>query len=166
MAATSADPLCLREIDNFSISHQVNTNRYVAADAGRSRKRKQTHTPRQEQEIGDCQFIEVVIPLGVEDDNSNTGESEEECVMMTPPVLLLPASPESATTSPVYDGKRTENVPLLEYHRSVPRRSKSKRRKRNLTSLFVTPHGPRTRVYRYTTIVEFIKFLGYIYLLI
>ena len=143
---TSADPLCLREIDNFFISHQVNTNRYVGAEAGRSRKRKQTHTPRQEQEIGDCQFIEVVIPLGGEDQvsiqlqddnaNSNTGDSEEENVMMTPPDLLLPASPESATTSPLYDGMRTENVPLLEYHRSMPRRSKSKGRKRNLTSLF------------------------------
>ena len=134
MAAASADSSRLREIGNFSISTDENTNRHIVIDAGRSRKRKQTHTPRQEQEIGDCQFIEVVIPLG--DCSGKTAESEEENninvnVMMTPPALPLPASPESATTSPIDESRRTINLPSQEYHRNMPRRSKSKRRKRN-----------------------------------
>lgn len=139
MAATSADSSRLRKFDNFSISTDENTNRHVATDAGRSRKRKQTHTPRQEQEIGDCQFIEVVIPLGDCSTSGKTAESgEENNVMMTPPILPLPASPESATTSPVDDNKRTETVPSQEYHRSMPRRSKSKRRKRNINFNTIT----------------------------
>ncbi|KAI0234211.1 hypothetical protein LSAT2_015608 [Lamellibrachia satsuma] len=57
---------------------------------------------------------------------------------MTPPILPLPASPESATTSPVDDNKRTETVPSQEYHRSMPRRSKSKRRKHMAGALGLT----------------------------